>query len=89
MPVSGLVVTFRGDEVERRAIVASLSAHKALSVGDATERWIPLAMEARDDRESRDLHDWIASLPGVEFVDVVSVDFGSDESPSSVTDNAQ
>ncbi len=40
-------------------------------------------MEAADDAESRDLHDWLAAQHGVAFVDVVHVSF--DETPAALT----
>ena len=53
--------------------------------GERNARWLPVAMEARDDAESRDLHDWLNALPGVDFVDVVYVNFDEDEATASLT----
>jgi hypothetical protein len=34
-----------------------------------------VALEAADVGASRDLHDWLNTVPGVDFVDVVEVNF--------------
>lgn len=75
MPVSGLVITLKGGAGERRATIDTIAGNDAFTVGKRTGRWLPIAMEAIDDGESRQLHDWLMSLPGVAFVDVVSVNF--------------
>lgn len=65
-------------------VAGRLREHPALTVGEVTDRWLPVAAEAADDAECRALHDWIAAQPGVAFVDVVHVNFDSEmtESPS-------
>lgn len=50
-----------------------------LTVGRLNDRWLPVALEARDDEHSREVHDWLMALPGVEYVDVTSVNFEGDE----------
>ncbi len=40
------------------------------------------AIEAEDDAGLRELHDWIASRPGVAFVDVVHVNFDDSTTPT-------
>ena len=60
-----------------------LAEHPSFQPGQTEGRWLPVAMEAADDAESRELHDWVSALPGVAFVDVVHVNF--DESPASLT----
>jgi hypothetical protein len=62
-----------------------LRAHPAMTVGEAADRWLPVAVEADDDESCRELHDWIAAQPGVAFVDVVHVNFeepAADSNPS-------
>ena len=58
-------------------VSSRLAAHPALTVGEAAEHWLPVAVEADDDAACRELHDWIAAQPGVAFVDVVHVSFDS------------
>jgi hypothetical protein len=73
MPVSGLVVTLCSERQE--TALDAIRSHAAFSPGRLCGQWLPVAMEARDDAESRSLHDWLQSLPGVSFVDVVAVNF--------------
>ncbi|RYD35638.1 MAG: hypothetical protein EOP86_07960 [Verrucomicrobiaceae bacterium] len=58
-----------------------LAEHPAFSPGTLQGSWLPVVMEAADDAESRELHDWVAEQPGVAFVDVVHVNF--DETPAA------
>lgn len=61
-----------------------IAAHPAISVATPKDRWLPLAVEARDQRESRDIHDWLLALQGVAFVDVVCVNFAPEEEETTV-----
>ncbi len=83
MITSGLVVTLSADATLAEQTIANVSARAEFTPGERKDRWLPVAMEARDDAESRDLHDWLQALPGVEYVDVVSVNFDVEE-PSPV-----
>jgi len=60
---------------ERTSAIAAMRARPELTLGDLNDRWLPVALDARNDDSSREIHDWIGALPGVEFVDVVSVNF--------------
>jgi len=75
MLISGLIITLQPEPAVRAAAVARLRARPELTLGDLTDRWLPAALEARDDAESRAVHDWLMAVPGVAFVDVVSVNF--------------
>ncbi|HXG48898.1 MAG TPA: hypothetical protein VNO52_14845 [Methylomirabilota bacterium] len=75
MITSGLVITLSADANLATRAVAKISARVEFTPGERNGRWLPVAMEARDDVESRGLHDWLTALPGVEFVDVVYVNF--------------
>ena len=79
MITSGLVITLSADAELAAQAVANGGARAEFMPGERNDRWLPVAMEARDDAESRDLHDWLSALPGVEFVDVVYVNFNEDE----------
>ena len=81
--MSGLVVTLCDDAERCERAVANISAHPAISAGAVEGRWLPIALEARDQRESRDIHDWLMALDGVEYVDVVSVHFDSPEAEAT------
>ncbi|MBM3840496.1 MAG: hypothetical protein FJ398_21540 [Verrucomicrobia bacterium] len=86
MITSGLVITLSSDPALADQAVAEMRTRPELTAGERHVRWLPLAMEARDDAHSRELHDWLRTLPGVEFVDVVSVNF-NDEDPSPAHPN--
>jgi hypothetical protein len=75
MITSGLVITLSADATLAAQAVASVGARFEFTADECQDRWLPVAMEARDDAESRALHDWLQALPGVEYVDVVSVNF--------------
>jgi hypothetical protein len=75
MITSGLVITLSADAALAAQAIAQVSARSEFTPGERNDRWLPLAMEARDDAASRDLHDWLHAQPGVDYVDVVSVNF--------------
>lgn len=76
MQINGLLVTLAPQSRAKcEAVARQLAARTELSVGELNDRWLPVAMEAADDAHARELHDWIGTQPGVEFVDVVSVSF--------------
>ena len=85
MPISGLILTLNADAALAAQAVATLSTRPEFLPGARNARWLPVAMEARDDAASRDLHDWLNALPGVDFVDVVYVNFDEDEATASLT----
>jgi hypothetical protein len=91
MPISGLIITLNADAELAAQAVASVSTRPEFMPGERNTRWLPVAMEARDDAESRDLHDWLNALPGVDFVDVAYVNFDEDEvaagMPAATTTN--
>lgn len=74
MVTAGLLLSL--DSKDKSAgLVALLSAKGAVFPGTAEGSWLPVAVEAADNVALRELHDWIARLPGVAFVDVVHVNF--------------
>ena len=75
MPISGLVITLNPEESLAATAMAAVATRREFVVGERNGRWLPVAMEARDDAQSRELHDWLQSLDGVDFVDVASVNF--------------
>lgn len=89
MPISGLILTLNGDAELAAQAVASLRTRPEFMPGERNARWLPVAMEARDDAASRDLHDWLNALPGVDFVDVVYVNFDADEATASLTSRGE
>ncbi|MBL9178160.1 MAG: hypothetical protein JNM65_08860 [Verrucomicrobiaceae bacterium] len=77
---SGLIISVTRDD-EAAGLRAVLSARDDVTPGEPEGRWLPAAIEAEDDARLRELHDWIASRPGVAFVDVVHVNFDDSTTP--------
>lgn len=75
MLTSGLVLTLSSNATAASASITALRERPEFTLGDRNDRWLPVVMETRDDAESRELHDWVLTLPGVEFVDVAYVNF--------------
>lgn len=75
MPISGLLLTLNDNPTAKSETLLALQSHPGIETGQCVERWLPISVEAENDEESRQLHDWISALPAVEFVDVVSVHF--------------
>lgn len=71
---SGLIISMTRDD-EAAGLCEVLAMRDGVTPGEAEGRWLPAAIEAEDDARLRELHDWIASRPGVAFVDVVHVNF--------------
>lgn len=82
MITSGLVLTLSADKWLAQSAEAALRARPECTLAERVERWLPVAIEVADVRASRDLHDWLHALPGVDFVDVVQVNF-DEEKPIS------
>lgn len=75
MPTSGLIITLQPEPATQAVVLLRLGTRPELTFGEVSDRWLPAALETRDDAESREVHDWLMALPGVAFVDVVSVNF--------------
>jgi hypothetical protein len=88
MITSGLVLTLTANPDLAQQARASLAARRELTLGQAAHRWLPAVAEAEDVPASRDLHDWLQTVPGVEFVDVVHVNFDDAEPTAAETPNA-
>lgn len=80
MITSGIVITLNADAALARQAQATLQARPELTHGELNARWLPVALEAADVGASRDFHDWLNTVPGVDFVDVVEVNFVEEES---------
>jgi nitrate reductase NapAB chaperone NapD len=66
--LSSLVVTLYEDRELAAHTVSAIAAHEAITVEAAVGKYLPLAIEAAD---ARPIHQWLESLPGVLYVDVV------------------
>ena len=79
MLTSGLVITLSSNPANAAEAMTALRERPEFTLGDRNNRWLPLVMETAGEAESRELHEWVQKLPGVEFVDVAYVNF--DEVP--------
>ena len=75
MITSALLITLSPDPALAVEARQALQARPELTLGECNLRWLPVAAEAATPRSSLDLHDWIQSVPGVEFVDVIQVNY--------------
>jgi hypothetical protein len=89
MITSGLVFTLSHDLLLSRQAIRELELRPELTLGQLVDRWLPAAAEVRDVAAGRDLHDWLNSLPGIDLVDVVHVNFEeNEESKPALTPDA-
>jgi hypothetical protein len=89
MITSGLVLTLNADAALAEQAMTSLHTRPEFTSGERNDRWLPVALEAADDAASRAAHDWLNSLPGVDFVDVVHVNFEGEEAEGKNGGNAR
>lgn len=75
MIISGILITLSEDSRLAEDVETALRERPEVTLAERSQRWLPMVIEAADVGASRDLHDWIHALPGVEFVDVVQVNF--------------
>ena len=69
------MLTLNADKKLAEAARGEIAARGEFTVGERNDRWLPVVMEGTDDAQCRDLHDWLQTLPGVDYVDVASVHF--------------
>ena len=65
MPVNGLLVKLSLDPLLADAALAGISKCPEALLGDAQDRWQPLAVDTPDVRAAHDFHEWLEALPGV------------------------
>lgn len=66
--LSGLVITLSRDTNVAEESHKAILAHPVITACDREGNYLPITTEAKDARE---IHRWLESLPGVEYVDVV------------------
>ena len=86
MITSGLVLTLNADPALAQQAQTTLLDRVELTIGQQNDRWLPIVIQASDVAASRDLHDWLCSLPGIDFVDVVHVEFEDTDRINEVAD---
>lgn len=82
MPLSSLVIHLGADPTLQASACAALAANPAFSIGDPSRRLLPAALDSASEEENKACWGWLNSLPGVEFVEVLSVCF-SPAAPAS------
>jgi len=83
MPVNGLLLTLLEDENLVNDALSSIAARDDVSLGERTGKWQPVVVESDDVGDSHDVHEWLESLPGVLFVDVIFTSVGDTEEGDS------
>ena len=83
MPVNGLLLTLTEDEMVARATLSEIGQRSDIELGERSDRWQPLVVEASGTRESHEAHEWLSDLPGVVMVDVVFSSVSSPEKAST------
>jgi len=68
--ISGLVVRLTTDIPLADAAVQLISAKEAIELGPRQTTDLPIVLETETPAESRDLTEWLTTIPGVTHVDV-------------------
>lgn len=72
---SGLLITLSADQELRDKVLLWLDLDPQFEVGELVGNLLPIAMEARDPFEAEEKVRMLQSVEGIDFVDVVSVEF--------------
>lgn len=84
MPVSSLVLHLSAEPHLRLSVEQALAARPEFFVGPAARRLLPVALQTHDEQENKACWRWVNGLPGVDFVEVLSVVFTApSQGPSS------
>lgn len=78
MPVSGLVLTLETDDERCEGAFAALRRCASIEVGERHGRRLPIVVDTESSEKDKAVWEWLHSLPGVAFVDVVYVDSSED-----------
>lgn len=84
MHTSGLVVTLADDLILAKAALRQLADAGPFQVGESSGPCRAVVLEASDPKSSEQWHDWAASLPGIENVEVVFIHW--DETEAEMAD---
>jgi hypothetical protein len=79
MTISALVITLDDDEGARTMALAHLEGDARITVGEMYGVRLPVVLETESLLEGEALATALMDTPGIAFVDVVSVDFSSEE----------
>ena len=75
MPISGIVISFDCSDVKRDTALEMINLDSRVELGEIDGRKVPGVLETMNQREDRDMLRWLNDLDGVNFVDVVFVNF--------------
>ena len=78
MPVSGLVLTLSRNDAHRVDALAALGRHPSVDVGEAQGSRLPIVVDTDNSEDDRAVWEWLHTLPGVLFVDLVCADASED-----------
>lgn len=79
MTISGLVVTLSDEPDARSEALSHIARDCRLTTGELVRNRLPLVAETDDEREGEALVDALLDVPGIRFVDLISVHFCCDE----------
>lgn len=76
MPISGLVLTLSDHPTQRQSALDQLALDPRLTLGEIQRNRLPVVADTETVRQGTNLvREELLDIPGVIFVDVVSVDF--------------
>lgn len=78
MPVSGLVLTLESPE-SHAPVLAQLGTDSRITVGPVRGLHLPVVTETCSSQEGEALAAELFCIPGICFVDVVTIDFSDEE----------
>jgi nitrate reductase NapAB chaperone NapD len=88
MPISGLVVTLDREPEARDRALAALTIDPRVTCGEPQGLRLPIVTETDDLESAEDLVEALGRIPGISFVDVVSVHFDDDNEEDEAGDGA-
>ncbi|HEY6556573.1 MAG TPA: hypothetical protein VI072_04840 [Polyangiaceae bacterium] len=78
MPISGLLITFEGDESLRSRALGTLAHDARIMLGELVAGTLPVVTDTRDPAEAETLVRDLQEIEGVAGVDVVCIDLSLD-----------
>ncbi|TVQ62275.1 MAG: hypothetical protein EA379_05430 [Phycisphaerales bacterium] len=78
MPVSGLVLTLSRNDADRAAALTALDRREGVSIGEPQGHRLPIVVDTPCSEDDRAVWEWLHTLPGVLFVDLVCADASED-----------
>ncbi len=73
MPISGLVVSLTNQHDLRENAINAIREESRIEVGVVDGQRIPIVVDTSSAEEDKAIWNWLTTLPGVTFVDVVMI----------------